>query len=185
MINRNGSMDGGVGNKDHRRTIVCAPLSHISFTNFFLARGVGSEERTNAERARVFWPRERSIRSGSRNDFCQMTLVEPKSSPRAPFITRTHAHHKGERTLKQLFPKTDKPVTFFDAEVRNKTGVGRQRPIFYVIPLKCTQHRPKLRSVRFDIYVPATAYQRPPPIPEPQSITCCTFQIEPSLCLTC
>lgn len=34
-------------------TIVCAPLSHISLTIFFLARGEGCADSMNAERAIV------------------------------------------------------------------------------------------------------------------------------------
>jgi hypothetical protein len=40
-----------VGNMGH--TIVCAPLSHISFTIFFLARGEGCADSMNAEIAIV------------------------------------------------------------------------------------------------------------------------------------
>lgn len=40
-----------VGNMEH--TIVCAPLSHISFTIFFLERGEGCADSINAERAIV------------------------------------------------------------------------------------------------------------------------------------
>lgn len=39
------------GNMGH--TIVCAPLSHISFTIFFLARGEGCADSMNAESAMV------------------------------------------------------------------------------------------------------------------------------------
>lgn len=47
MINSSVTM----GNTGH--TIVCAPLSHISLTIFFLARGEGCAESMNAERAIV------------------------------------------------------------------------------------------------------------------------------------
>lgn len=54
MVNENLSMINLVvilGNMEH--TIVCAPLSHISFTIFFLERGDGCADSINAERAIV------------------------------------------------------------------------------------------------------------------------------------
>lgn len=39
--------------RNMERTIVCAPLSHISFTIFFLAKGEGCADSMNAERAIV------------------------------------------------------------------------------------------------------------------------------------
>lgn len=60
-------------------TIVCAPLSHISFTIFFLERGEGCADNMNAERAIVELPSEGSTRYSSWKDFLHVTLNAPSS----------------------------------------------------------------------------------------------------------
>jgi hypothetical protein len=60
-------------------TMVYAPLSHNSFTNFFRARGVCRVESMKADKARVSCPSVRLIISSSRKDLCQVALTEPKS----------------------------------------------------------------------------------------------------------
>jgi len=57
------------------RTIVWAPLSHISLTSAFRDEGEDTDESENAESAMTFCAWDRGIRSSSRNDFFQETTM--------------------------------------------------------------------------------------------------------------
>lgn len=57
------------------RTMVWAPLSHISLTRALRDEGVGIDESENAESARTSCACERGIRSPSWNDLCQETII--------------------------------------------------------------------------------------------------------------
>lgn len=111
------------GNKGH--TIVCAPLSHISFTIFFLARGEGCADNMNAERAIVERPLAASTQYSSRKDFPHVALNAP-SSVSAQLLQRPRTKRVKYKTftLQKLLGYRHETFALVQTKVRDNSGVG-------------------------------------------------------------